>query len=81
MAGVIGCTKIGSEVCLVMKLQLCLRKHRKLLGGVALFLAVAAIFWAVNSPAVVGAAAATRELPIYNVQRDNKCVALTFDAA
>ncbi len=58
-----------------------LARHRKLLGSVALLLAVAAIFWAVNSPSVVGASAATRELPIYNVQRDNKCVALTFDAA
>lgn len=64
-----------------MKLTVCLRRHRKLMGGLALFLAVAAIFWAVNSPAVVGASAATRELPIYSVQRDNKCVSLTFDAA
>lgn len=64
-----------------MRFSNLLTRHRKLLGGVALFLAVVAIFWAVNSPAVVGASAATRELPIYNVQRDNKCVALTFDAA
>ncbi len=47
----------------------------------ALVAAVALIFWAVNSPALVGAAASTRELPIYNVQRDNKTVSLTFDAA
>lgn len=64
-----------------MRFSNALLRHRKFLGGLALFLAVAAIFWAVNSPAVVGASAATRELPIYNVQRDNKCVALTFDAA
>lgn len=63
------------------KLHLSIRRHRRLLGGVALFLTVVVIFWAVNSPAVVGAAAATRELPIYNVKRDNKCVSLTFDAA
>ena len=58
-----------------------LRKHRRVLGSIALALAVAAIFWAVNSPAVVGASAASRELPIYSVKRDNKCVSLTFDAA
>jgi hypothetical protein len=39
------------------------------------------IVWLVNSPAVVGASAATRELPIYSVKRDNKAVSLTFDAA
>ncbi len=64
-----------------MRVSVFLARHRRLLGAIALFLAVGAIFWAVNSPAVVGASAATRELPIYNVRRDNKCVALTFDAA
>ena len=58
-----------------------MRRHRGLLGSIALVLAVAVIFWVVNSPVVVGASAATRELPIYNVQRDNKAVSLTFDAA
>lgn len=58
-----------------------LRKHRRLLGPVALALAVIAIFWAVNSPSIVGASAAARELPVYNVKRDNKAVSLTFDAA
>ncbi|NLH01833.1 MAG: polysaccharide deacetylase family protein [Clostridiales bacterium] len=37
--------------------------------------------WLINNPAIVGAAATQRELPIYCVQRDNKCVSLTFDAA
>lgn len=58
-----------------------LTRHRRLLGSLALALAVAAIFWVVNTPAMVGAAAADRELPIYNVKRDNKAVSLTFDAA
>jgi hypothetical protein len=58
-----------------------LMRHRKLLGGIALALVVVAIFWLVNSPAIVGASAAVRELPIYSVKRDNKAVALTFDAA
>ena len=56
-------------------------RHRRLLGPVALALAVVAIFWAVNSPSIVGAAASSRKLPIYNVKRDNKAVSLTFDAA
>ena len=34
-----------------------------------------------NSPAIVGVSASARELPIYSVQRDNKAVSLTFDAA
>ena len=58
-----------------------LMRHRKLLGPAALALAVAAIFWVVNSPSIVGVSAANRELPIYSVQRDNKAVSLTFDAA
>lgn len=58
-----------------------LRRHRGIVSSVALVLAVALIFWAVNSPAIVGASAAVRELPIYSVKRDNKAVSLTFDAA
>lgn len=37
--------------------------------------------WLINNPAIIGASATTRELPIYCVDRDNKCVSLTFDAA
>ena len=58
-----------------------LMKHRRSLGPAALVLAVAAIFWVVNSPAIVGVSASARELPIYSVERDNKAVSLTFDAA
>jgi len=58
-----------------------LKKHTQLISAGALVLAVVLIFWAVNSPAVVGAAATSRKLPIYCVQRDNKAVSLTFDAA
>lgn len=56
-------------------------KNRNLLGGAALILIIVCIFWAVNTPAFIGASATTRLLPIYSVQRDNKCVCLTFDAA
>ncbi len=40
-----------------------------------------AMFWAVSSPAVVGASSAQRQLPIYCVQRDQKMASLSFDAA
>lgn len=63
------------------KLKTVLMKHRRYLGPAALVLAVAAIFWVVNSPDIVGVSAASKELPIYSVQRDNKAVSLTFDAA
>lgn len=41
----------------------------------------AAMFYAVNWPAAVGASASTRQLPIYCVQRDQKLVSISFDAA
>ena len=63
------------------KLRTMLMRHRRFLGPAALVLAVAAIFWVVNSPSIVGVSASARELPIYSVQRDNKAVSLTFDAA
>ena len=44
-------------------------------------LAIALMFWAVNSPAIVGVSAAKRVLPIYCVQRDDRVVSLSFDAA
>ena len=50
------------------------------LAAAAVLLA-AGMFAAVFSPAVVGAAATKRELPIYSVERDNRAVALSFDAA
>nr|WP_202621067.1 polysaccharide deacetylase family protein [Pseudoflavonifractor sp. 524-17] len=39
------------------------------------------MFTVVNHPAIVGAAAASRQLPIYCVQRDQKMVSISFDAA
>ena len=58
-----------------------IRKHRAVLSAVGFVLAVALIFWAVNSPAIVGVSAAQRKLPIYSVDREDKVVALSFDAA
>ena len=58
-----------------------LTKHKKFLSGAGLVLAVVLIFWTVNNPAIVGASATQRQLPIYCVQREDKVVSLSFDAA
>ena len=49
---------------------------------VAACLCLAAVmFYAVNYPAAVGASSSARQLPIYCVQRDQKLVSISFDAA
>lgn len=58
-----------------------LKKNKAVLSALGFILAIALIFWAVNSPMIVGVSAAQRKLPIYNVQRDDKTVAISFDAA
>lgn len=55
--------------------------RRKLLTTAACLLAAAGMFYVVNHPAIVGASATTRQLPVYCVARDQKVAALTFDAA
>ena len=57
------------------------RRHGAVLQALMMLAAVGLIFWAVNTPAVVGVSAAKRELPVYCVQQDEKIVALSFDAA
>ena len=57
------------------------KSRRNLLCAVTLVAAVALIFAAPYLPNSVAASAATRKLPVYCVQRDDKCVSLTFDAA
>ena len=57
------------------------RRHGAVLQSLMMLAAVGLIFWAVNTPAVVGVSAAKRELPVYCVQQDEKIVALSFDAA
>jgi len=54
---------------------------RRLLAAAACIAAACAILFVVNDPAVVGAAAATRQLPIYCVQKDYKVLSISFDAA
>ncbi len=58
-----------------------LSKHRKLFSGAGMLILVALIFWTVNSPAIVGASATQRQLPVYSVQRSDKAAAISFDAA
>ena len=56
-------------------------KHKQLLSGLTLAVAVVLVFWLVNSPSIVGASATKRQLPIYCVERDDKVVAISFDAS
>ena len=58
-----------------------LRRHRPVLSGLGLLILVVMIFWAVNSPALVGTAASKRQLPVYSVERTDKKIAISFDAA
>ena len=58
-----------------------LKRHKKAVSAAALLLIVALIFGVVNSRVIIGASAVNRNLPVYCVQRDDKCVSLTFDAA
>ena len=56
-------------------------RHQALFGAAAFLLAISLVLTIVNAPAVVGASATERSLPIYSVERDGKYVALSFDAA
>ena len=51
---------------------------RKALGSLA---AAALMFAVVHAPVAITASSATRQLPIYCVQRDQKLVSISFDAA
>ena len=56
-------------------------KNRAVLTTLSVVLAAVLMLYTVNSPAIVGAAATTRLLPIYSVGRKDKIVAISFDAA
>jgi polysaccharide deacetylase family sporulation protein PdaB len=56
------------------------QKKLRILSCVLVALLVVVIFAAVETPAIT-TAATTRQLPIYSVERDQKMVALSFDAA
>ena len=55
--------------------------HKRLWSGLGMLLIIFLIFWTVSSPAIVGASATERQLPVYSVQCDEKLVAISFDAA
>ena len=56
-------------------------RYRRVLSALGTLLIVVLIFWTVNSPAIVGVSASNRQLPVYCVQRDDRVVAMSFDAA
>ena len=58
-----------------------MRRYKGTLSAIALVAAVVLIFWTVNSPAIVGVSASDRQLPVYCVERDDRVVSLSFDAA
>ena len=55
--------------------------RRRWLAAAGTAVMAAAILWAVNWPAAVDVSASVRQLPIYCVQREQKLVAISFDAA
>ena len=55
--------------------------QRRKVTALACVLAAAVMFYAVSYPTAVGAAATERQLPIYCVQRDQKMLSISFDAA
>lgn len=57
------------------------KKIKSVFSALGLVAVVVLMFWTVNNPAIVGASATERQLPVYCVQRDDKVVALSFDAA
>lgn len=59
----------------------CIILRRRVLTAALCLLAAGAMFWVVTQPAVVGASASTRQLPIYCVQKDYKVLSISFDAA
>ena len=55
--------------------------RRKVITVMVCALIVCGMFCVVSHPAIVGAAATSRQLPIYCVRRDYKVASLSFDAA
>lgn len=57
------------------------RRYRSLISWICFIAVIAAVCWLVSSPKIVGAASVTRSLPVYCVDRSDKLVAISFDAA
>ena len=64
-----------------MNIRLFVHKHRRILSVLGTALAAALILWTVNNPVLVGVSATERQLPIYCVERNDKKIAFSFDAA
>ncbi len=58
-----------------------LGKTGRFFSALGVFFIAALMFWAVSSPAIVGASAAQRQLPVYSVQRQDRKLSISFDAA
>ena len=58
-----------------------IRRNRKFFSALGTILIIVIVFALVNDPAIVGVTAVKRSLPVYCVQREDKTVALSFDAA
>lgn len=58
-----------------------LKRKQPVLSALGLVAIIAAMFYIINCPQIVGVSATQRVLPIYSVERDNKTIALSFDAA
>jgi len=56
-------------------------RRRKLIYAGSFVLVIVLIFLISGTPGIISTSATTRKLPIYSVQRDDKCISLTFDAA
>ena len=57
------------------------KRDTRVMSMIGLALVVVLIFWTVSSPSIVGVSASKRSLPVYSVERSDKVVALSFDAA
>lgn len=57
------------------------KRRKKFFSVLGTVLVIIIVFALVNDPEIVGATAVSRSLPVYSVQREDKTVALSFDAA
>ena len=63
------------------KHQAAAKRKSDLLSALGVIAIIIGMFYVINCPEIVGVSATQRALPIYSVERDNKVVALSFDAA
>ena len=63
------------------ELKRALARKKSLISTFSFLAAIFLMFYVTCSPRIVGASANQRVLPIYSVERDNKAIALSFDAA